>query len=94
MVMVDYGSEAILEEPLIPRTKADLPHAIIKLYKHIMDRILRQHLDMLENECSALTKEFIRKYGATHQLVPPELHQDLISERSIKTYKDHLIAGH
>ena len=82
MVMTDYDSDTILEEPLTSRTKADLLRSIIKLYNHIMNCDLWPHLYMLENERSSLTEDFIRKYGATHQLVPPDLHQDLIAESS------------
>ena len=70
MVVVDYDSDTILEQPITPRTETDLIRAITKLYKHIMDRGLQPHLYMLDNEWSALTKDFIRKSGATHQLVP------------------------
>ena len=70
MCIFDYYSDTILEQPLIPRTETDLLRNITKLYKHLMDRILQPHLYMLDNECSALTKDCIRKSGATHQLVP------------------------
>ena len=70
MVVVDYDSDTILEQTLTPRMETDILHAITKLYKHLVDRGLQTHLYMLDNDLSALTKDFIRKAGATHQLVP------------------------
>ena len=70
MIVVDYDSDTILEQTLTPRTETDIFRAITKLYKHLVDRSLQPHLYILDNEWSALTKDFIRKAGATHQLVP------------------------
>ena len=76
--MEKYDSESILVEPLRLRSETDLLNAITKLYKHLMDHGLQTHLKLLDNECSDKMKYFIREAGATHQLMPPGLHQYLI----------------
>ena len=48
---------------------------------------------MLNNECTVGLKQVMRNAGVTFQLVPPHLHRTNAAERSISTYKDHLIAG-
>ena len=93
MVMAEYDSDAILEEPLTSCAKTELLHAVTKLYDHLKERGLQLRLHILNNECSSRMKNFIREAQVTHQLVPPVLHRALIAEREIQTFKAHLIAG-
>ena len=53
---------------------------------------LQPNLHMLNNECSVTMKYFIREAGTKHQLLPPGLHQSLIAEMEIQTFKPPLIA--
>ena len=48
---------------------------------------------MLENECPAGLKDYMRREGITFQFLPPHLHQTNSAERAIHTFKDHLIPG-
>ena len=48
---------------------------------------LQPNLHMLKNECSVTMKYFIREAGTKHQLLPPGLHQSLIAEMEIQTFK-------
>ena len=52
---------------------------------------MRQH--MLDNEWSEGINCFIYTSGDQHQQISPGLHRALISKRSIKTFKHHLIYG-
>ena len=74
MAMEDYDSDALLELPLTSCAETELLCAVTKLYKHPKETGLQPRLHMLNNECSALMKKFIRELGETHQLVPPVLH--------------------
>ena len=60
MFMVDYDSDAILVEPLTSRAEIELLRTVKKLYDHLKERDLQPHIHMLDNECSALMKKFIR----------------------------------
>ena len=93
MVMTDYDSGAILADLLTSRSKTELLHTVTKFYEQLKERGLKLRLHILDNECSTLMKNFIREAGATHQLVPPGLHQALIADREIQAFKAHLIAG-
>ena len=47
----------------------------------------------MDNEVSAEFKKTIVKYwGASYQLVPPNLHRRNVSERDIRTFKAHFFA--
>ena len=91
--MEDYDSNTILSDPLTSRAKIELIRAVTKLYENLKERGLQPRLHMIDNECYALMKKFIRESGASHQLVPPGLHRDLIAEREMQTFKAHLITG-
>ena len=66
----------------------------IRAYNYIMQRLAdRGHhveVQILDNEVSAEFKKTIVKYwGASYQLVPPNVHRRNVSERSIRTFKAH-----
>ena len=48
---------------------------------------------MLDNECPAGLKDYMRHGGITFQLVPPHLHRTNSAKCAMQTFKDHLIAG-
>ena len=47
---------------------------------------------MLDNKRPVGLKNYMLRKGVTFQLVPPHLHQTNPVERTIQTFKDHLIA--
>jgi hypothetical protein len=47
----------------------------------------------LENEASQLLKSYLHDKNITFQLVPQYSHRRNASERAIRSFKDHLIAG-
>ena len=93
IVMEDYGSDAILEDPLTSSADTKLLCAVTKLYGHLKEKVLQPRLHMLDNERSSLMNKFIRELGGKHQLVSQGLHRSLIEERAIQTFKYHLISG-
>ena len=60
--------------------------------KKMVDR--RHHVDVqiLDNEVSTEFKKTIMKdWGATYQLVPPNVHRRNIAEKAIRTFKAHFL---
>ena len=54
----------------------------------------RHHVDVqiLDNEVSTEFKKTIVKYwGASYQLVPPNIHRRNIAERAMQTFKAHFL---
>ena len=92
-VLHDCDSNAILANHLKSHAYSELLQALTALYKHMTYRGLQPCLHILYNECSVVMKHFIRMAVAQHQLVPPGLTCSLIVERSIQTFKHHLISG-
>ena len=50
-------------------------------------------LHTLDNECSALLKEYLSQQDIAYQLTPPYIHRRNAAERAIRTFKNHFIAG-
>ena len=60
---------------------------------HLTKRGHGVDLQILDNECSSAYKLHIKeKWGAKFQLVPPDVHRRNIAERSIRTFKENLLA--
>ena len=46
----------------------------------------------MDNEVSTeFNKKYMKDWGATYQLVPPNLHRRNIAERAIRTFKAHFL---
>ena len=60
MFMVYYDRYTILAYPFTSRDQIELLRAVTKLYEHLKERGLKQRLHIIDNECSALMKKFIK----------------------------------
>ena len=59
----------------------------------LADRGHHVEIQILDNEVSAEFKKTIKNdWGATYQLVPPNVHRRNIAERAIRTFKAHFLA--
>ena len=93
MVLYDHDSNAIISEPIKSRSEAELIQAYSVFHSNLTNQGLRPKFQMLDNECPAGLKDYMRCEVITFQLVPPHLHRTNSAERAIQTFKDHLIAG-
>ena len=75
MVLYDHDSNAIIPEPIKSRSEAELIRAYSVLHSKLTNRGLRPKFQMLDNECPAGLKDYMRRNGITFQLVPLHLHQ-------------------
>ena len=61
--------------------------------QNLADRGHHVDIQILDNEVSyEFNKTIINDWGATYQLVPPNVHIQNIAERAIRTFKAHFIA--
>ena len=50
-------------------------------------------IQILDNEVNTeFKKKIMKDWGATYQLVPPNVHRRNIAERAIRTFKAHFLA--
>ena len=85
MFLYDHGSNAIIPEPIKSQSEAELIRAYSVLHSKLTNWGLRPKFQMLDNECPADLKDYMRLKGITFQLVPPHLHQTNSADRAIQT---------
>ena len=93
LVAYHYDSNTIHSESLKTRSGLDLTTAYQKLHSLLTNRGLKPHLHILDNKCPNILKNFVREVNEKFQLVPPHNHRRNSAERSIRTFKKHLITG-
>jgi hypothetical protein len=94
MVLYDYDSNAILAQPIKYRTAPELLEAFQIMEQVLLTRGLKPKLMKLDSEASKLLKTYLHQQDTTFQLVfPPYSHRQNSTERAIRSFKDHLIAG-
>jgi hypothetical protein len=70
----------------------------VKAYDHTVHQELtvkgfRPKLQTLDNKASAALKNFFTTNDVEYQLVPPHCHRRNASERAIRAFKEHFVAG-
>ena len=91
--MYEYDSNAILVRPLHDRTASEITRIFQSVIQYLHARELRPRLHTLDNEASAILRDYLRSEDVEYQLVHPHIHRRNASERAIRTFKNHFIAG-
>ena len=93
LVIYKYDSNAILVRPLRNRTAPEIKSVFQNVVHYLTIRGLRPRLHTLDNEASTILCDYLRSEDVEYQLVPPHIHRRNASERAIRTFKNHFIAG-
>ena len=93
MVVYDYDSNNILVEPMKSRTSAEHTRAYKVIFKHLKSRGFKPKLQKLDNETSAMVKDFLTDNGFYFQLTPAGIHRHNAAELAIRTWKNRFIAN-
>ena len=93
LVLYDYDSNHIHAEPMPSRTAKSIVDAYTRAHTVLVKAGLRPRLQRLDNEASAMLKQFMADQDIDFQLAPPHLHRRNAAERAIRTFKNHFIAG-
>jgi hypothetical protein len=86
-VLYDYDSNAIMAEPIKPRTQGELTRAYKKLFGQLEKRGLHPQVQLLDNECSQSMKDIMDELNVQWQFTPAGVHQRNAAERGIRTFK-------
>ena len=93
LVVYEYDSNAIIVCPLRNRTASEITRVFQSVIQYLQSRGLRPRLHTLDNEDSTILRDYLRSEAVEYQLVPPHIHRRNASERAIRTFKNHFIAG-
>ena len=93
MILYDYDSNHIFAHPMKNQQGPTIVAAYAALHARLCKAGLQPRLQRLDNECSALLKDFMHNNNVDFQLVPPGIHRGNAAERAICTFINHFIAG-
>ena len=93
LILYSYDCNAILAEPIKSRTAQDILQAYQKIIKFLTVRGYKPTTHWLDNEASAIMKEYDTEEKIKYQLAPPYTHRRNAAERAIRTWKNHFIAA-
>jgi hypothetical protein len=92
MVFYDYDTNYIFVRPLKSKHAISLNARIIEVISLLTKRGFIPKYWILDNEISDIVKDSFQTLSIKYQLVPPGMHRANSAERSIQTFKHHLIA--
>ena len=75
MIMYDYDSNAILDEPINIRQTATIHDAFLNIHNILKLRSSDQKVYIIDNGCSSDLKEAMKNYMIDFQLDLPQTHR-------------------
>ena len=93
LVVYEYDSNAIIVQPLRNRTAPEIKCVFQSVVHYLNAWGLHPRLHTLDNEASAILRDYLCSEEVEYQLVPPHIQRRNASKRAIHTFKKHFIAG-
>jgi hypothetical protein len=88
-----YDCNYIKVVPMRSRSASEWVKAYDSVNQELTVKGFKPKLQTLDNEASAVLKNFFTVNNIAYQLVPPHCHRSNAAERSIRTFKEHFTAG-
>ena len=90
MIACNCDSNTIIQAPFVNSKDEHRIRAYNSIMQRLADKGHHVEVQILDNEVSAEFKKTILKdWGATYQLVPPNVHRRNLAERARRTFKAH-----
>jgi hypothetical protein len=93
MVCYIYDCNSVKVIPMKYRSASDWVNAYDTVHQELTVKGFKPKLQTLDNEASAALKTFFTVNDIDYQVVPPHCHRRNATERSIRTFKEHFVAG-
>ena len=93
LIMYVYDDNTIVAEPLNSRSHSHIMEACTKKVEHLTKRGYRTRVQWINNDASTIIKKYNIQEDIRYHLVPSHIHRVNKAERSIRTWKNHFIAG-
>ena len=93
LVVYEYNSNVIIVRLLRNRTASEITRVFQSVIQYLHTRGLCSRLHTLDNEASAILRDYLRSEDVEYQFVPPHIYQRNASKCAIRTFKNHFIAG-
>jgi len=92
-ILYDYDSNSIQTKPIKNRSAPEILQAYKLVTTMLTDARLKPKLHLLDNKCSTLLVDHMKKQGINFQLVPTAQHWCNAAECTIWTFKNHFIGS-
>jgi hypothetical protein len=93
MVCYVYECNYVKVFPMKSRSASEWVKAYDHIHQELTAKGFKPKLQTLDNEASAALKHFFTTNDVEYQLVPPHCHRRNAAEGSIRTFKEHFVAG-
>jgi hypothetical protein len=93
MVCYVYDCNYVKVIPMKSRSASEWVKSYDRVHQELTVKGFKPKLQTLDNEASATVKNFFTVNDIAYQLVPPHCHRRNASERAIRTFKKHFVAG-
>jgi hypothetical protein len=93
MVCYVYDCNYIKFIRMKSRSASEWVKAYDTIHQELTVKGFKPKLQTLDNEASAALKNFFTANEVEYQLVPPHCHRRNATERAIRTFKEHFVAG-
>jgi hypothetical protein len=93
MVCYIYDCNYIKVFPMKSRFASEWVKSYYSIHQELTVKGFKPKLQTLDNEASTALKNFFIVNDIAYQLVPPHCHRRNAAERSIRTFKEHFVAG-
>jgi hypothetical protein len=90
---VIYDCNYIKVVPMKSRSASEWVKAYDRIHQELSVKGFKPKLKTLDNEASTALKNFFTTNNIAYQLVPPHCHRRNATERAIRTFKEHFVAG-
>jgi hypothetical protein len=93
MVCYIYDCNYVKVIPMKSRSASEWVKAYDSVHQELTVKGFKPKLQTLDNEASAVLKNFFTVSDIAYQLVPPHCHRRNAAERAIGNFKEHFVAG-
>jgi hypothetical protein len=93
MVCYIFDCNCVKVVPMKSRSVYEWEKAYDLIHQELAPKGFKPKLQTLDNKASAALRNFFTTNGVDYQLVLPHCHRRNASEREIRTFKEHFIAG-
>jgi hypothetical protein len=93
MICYLYDCNYVKVIPMRSRSSSEWVKAYDSVHQELTIKGFKPKLQTLDNEASAAVKNFFTVNDIAYQLVPPHCHRRNGVERTIRTFKEHFMAG-
>jgi hypothetical protein len=93
LVCYVYDCNYIKVIPVKSRSASEWVTSYYTVHQELTVKGFKPKLQTLDNKASAALKNFFTVNDIAYQLVPPYCHRRNAAERSIRTFKEHFVAG-